>query len=277
MADRIPIKCDKCGKQFRAPAELAGKKTRCPCGNILAVPALETAEDLARKWYYAKEGQRYGPVPAGELKKLLESGQLSPGDHVWTAGMASWQKIEEVEALGAGAPPPLAPEKETVPGPRPPVEEALPVAAAVQEAPAPGPEAAAAAGKVAEKVEKPEEKPARAEEATVAQAAAKVIAAVELPSRYAALRIMRGVVGAAGLLVISVGVVIMVAAVLLHRSTESPATTLFLGVAAGALLIASGLVVLSLGEVIRLALDARSDLWHIRRRMEQEEQTQRQD
>ena len=33
--------CDKCGKSYKWKPELAGKKVKCKCGNIMAAPAEE--------------------------------------------------------------------------------------------------------------------------------------------------------------------------------------------------------------------------------------------
>ena len=41
-------------------------------------------EEMARKWYYARAGERYGPVPVAELRKMLEGEELGPQDFVWT-------------------------------------------------------------------------------------------------------------------------------------------------------------------------------------------------
>src|SRR5438477_581880 len=62
-------------------------------------------------WYYAVDGQRQGPVPFDQLRRLAASGQLTPGDLVWTQGMADWQP--------AGSIPSLAPPRVQQPKPIP--------------------------------------------------------------------------------------------------------------------------------------------------------------
>ena len=43
----IPVACG-CGKKFRAKAELAGKRVKCPaCGQALAIPHAGPAADTA--------------------------------------------------------------------------------------------------------------------------------------------------------------------------------------------------------------------------------------
>ena len=98
MPDAIVVKCDACGKQFKASADLAGKMARCPCGQVISVPEA-SGEDLARKWYYAKDGQRFGPVPQSEIKRLVDGGELTKEDYAWTQGMAEWLPSGQVEEL----------------------------------------------------------------------------------------------------------------------------------------------------------------------------------
>ncbi len=106
MADRISLKCDACGKQLSVGADKAGRRVRCPCGEVVAVPKKASGEELARKWYYARQGERYGPVPQAELERLLAGGEVTAEDYVWTKGMAAWKAADEVEQFaGAMAPP----------------------------------------------------------------------------------------------------------------------------------------------------------------------------
>jgi hypothetical protein len=37
-------------------------------------------------WYYAKDGERHGPVSPAELKKMAASGELEPTDQVFQEG-----------------------------------------------------------------------------------------------------------------------------------------------------------------------------------------------
>lgn len=50
-------------------------------------------------WYYAREGQQLGPVSLESLQDMARSGQLGPGDLVWTDGMAEWYLASNVAAL----------------------------------------------------------------------------------------------------------------------------------------------------------------------------------
>lgn len=69
-------------------------------------------------WYYARDGQQFGPHTEEELKGLLAEGKLAPHEHVWKAGMQSWVAAGTVFApqLPAGGPPPPPP---AVPPPAP--------------------------------------------------------------------------------------------------------------------------------------------------------------
>jgi uncharacterized RDD family membrane protein YckC len=48
------------------------------------------------EWYYARNKERYGPVPEREVRALLDGGQLGPNDLVWTEGMPDWGKAAAV-------------------------------------------------------------------------------------------------------------------------------------------------------------------------------------
>ena len=60
-------------------------------------------------WYYAKQGQRLGPISSQNLKQLAASGQISPTDLIWRKGMANWAPAEKVKGLTFASPPPLTP------------------------------------------------------------------------------------------------------------------------------------------------------------------------
>lgn len=60
------------------------------------------------KWYYSWNGEKLGPVPIEELKRLVEEGTLEAGDLVWTKGMAEWLPAAKVPDLPfPDEPPPL--------------------------------------------------------------------------------------------------------------------------------------------------------------------------
>jgi len=260
MSDKIVVKCANCGRQFRVPAELGGKKTRCSCGNIIPVPAAGAAEST-QAWYYTKDGQRFGPVPLGELKGLLETGQVGPRDYVWTAGMASWQRAEEVEEL---APPARLPEPD-----KPPAE------VVVREAPAK--EAAPKAAVLEEKTpvrEAPKEKPKEPVPEPAQEPTEPGADTEEGPPRYASLVRMSRICRIAGIGLLAIGAASIVAATIWLIPGETLVQAPFykgfrlLSMLGSFVLITLGLMVMVTGELIKLTIDARVDLWHLRRNME---------
>jgi hypothetical protein len=71
---------------------------------------------MAGQWYYARGGERIGPVTTDELKRLAASGELLPTDLVWKEGMQAWIPAEKIKGLipkppaqPASEPPPLPP------------------------------------------------------------------------------------------------------------------------------------------------------------------------
>jgi hypothetical protein len=104
----MKIECDECGRSL--DVESGAVEVRCECGNVMHLPDMGagsdveeevSAEDLARKWYYAHDGERYGPVPLARLKKLVEEGVLSAGSLIWSRGMDTWQRAETISQLGS--------------------------------------------------------------------------------------------------------------------------------------------------------------------------------
>lgn len=54
-------------------------------------------------YYISRSGQQYGPYSVTELQNMIAQGQISPTDHAWGEGMASWAPVSEVLA-SASAP-----------------------------------------------------------------------------------------------------------------------------------------------------------------------------
>ena len=72
----------------------------------------------AQQWYMAIGGHQVGPVTADEIIANLRNGSVDAETLVFTAGMASWQKVKDVPAFapllsaaaqGAPPPPPMPP------------------------------------------------------------------------------------------------------------------------------------------------------------------------
>ena len=54
---------------------------------------------MAKNWHYAKDGDKHGPISSAELKRLANSGQLSPDDLVWREDMKEWRKASTIKGL----------------------------------------------------------------------------------------------------------------------------------------------------------------------------------
>jgi len=59
---------------------------------------------LAADWYYAKDGERFGPFDAQQIKKFAEQGVLLPTDAVTRKGMPQWMPADTVKGLFAQVP-----------------------------------------------------------------------------------------------------------------------------------------------------------------------------
>lgn len=65
---------------------------------------------MGREWYYAKGGEKYGPVSAAEIRELAATGRLLPDDLIWTEGMEDW--VAARRAPGMKFVPPVAADME---------------------------------------------------------------------------------------------------------------------------------------------------------------------
>lgn len=84
---------------------------------------------MASQYYYARNGQRHGPVTSAELRGLAAAGQLGPEDLVWKEGQPEWLPARGIKGLF----PAPAPELTVAPAP-----------VAIQGSPSPPPAAPAA-------------------------------------------------------------------------------------------------------------------------------------
>lgn len=56
-----------------------------------------TAEE--KIWWYASNGQEFGPYTAKELQSFALSGRLTPADLIWREGLEKWLKASSVKGL----------------------------------------------------------------------------------------------------------------------------------------------------------------------------------
>lgn len=54
---------------------------------------------MAEEWFYARRGERFGPVRLAKLKALAAEGWLTGADLVWGPGMADWRPAGSVKEL----------------------------------------------------------------------------------------------------------------------------------------------------------------------------------
>jgi|LakMenEpi03Aug12_release.lakeMendotaPanAssembly.Ray.scaffolds.fasta_scaffold292566_2 hypothetical protein len=67
---------------------------------------------MSDQWFYAKSGQRHGPLDASQLRRLASNGELDVADLVWKAGMREWLPAARIKGLFSrqavnSSPPPL--------------------------------------------------------------------------------------------------------------------------------------------------------------------------
>lgn len=87
-------------------------------------------------WYYARHGQRFGPVEQAELQRLAGIGQFAYSDLVWRPGLPDWRPASEIPELAylfRPASPPVP-----VYSPSPPVTPSPPPSYGATPLPAPG-------------------------------------------------------------------------------------------------------------------------------------------
>lgn len=54
---------------------------------------------MSEQWYYAKGGQRNGPITPDQLRQLASVGTLLPTDLVWKQGMSQWDEARKIKGL----------------------------------------------------------------------------------------------------------------------------------------------------------------------------------
>lgn len=64
---------------------------------------------MTAKWYYAKNGQKAGPVTDHQLRQLAETGKLAPTDALWREGMAEWRQAATFKGLFSNGSEPQVP------------------------------------------------------------------------------------------------------------------------------------------------------------------------
>lgn len=105
--------CDTCGARYRIPEEkLEGKilRIRCrKCDNVFTVRDEEPAASASAPpggaaqgdWFFAINGESFGPYTEDEILHRFESGRLERNTHVWRQGMDAWMPVEDYAPFAA--------------------------------------------------------------------------------------------------------------------------------------------------------------------------------
>ena len=54
---------------------------------------------MAITWHYSINGKKLGPISSADLKRLADTGELSPSDLVWKEGLGAWVTASNVKGL----------------------------------------------------------------------------------------------------------------------------------------------------------------------------------
>jgi hypothetical protein len=54
---------------------------------------------VAITWHYSINGKKLGPISSADLKRLADTGELSPSDLVWKEGLGAWVTASNVKGL----------------------------------------------------------------------------------------------------------------------------------------------------------------------------------
>jgi hypothetical protein len=57
------------------------------------------------EWFYAHEGQKFGPIPPSELENLRRNGVVKADTLLWRDGMADWRPLSQISDLPSGSTP----------------------------------------------------------------------------------------------------------------------------------------------------------------------------
>jgi phage FluMu protein Com len=148
----IRFSCPKCRMVLQAAVEQAGATVGCPrckfqmqvpsaapvakVAQQAAGPALDSPGDVRASqgvaqqppagapasaapapapWYFTRDGKKFGPYTAAQLKQYAGSGQLLPTDLLWKEGMEGWRPASTVKGLFAAQQPPPQPAAQAQP------------------------------------------------------------------------------------------------------------------------------------------------------------------
>jgi hypothetical protein len=105
MGEENIVTCESCGREIEYDPAGGEMAFDCDCGEAVVIDSGEDSEtdlspeDVAGKWFYEADNQRYGPVPLSRLRQLVAQGRLGPDNLLWRRGMEDWTPASEVELV----------------------------------------------------------------------------------------------------------------------------------------------------------------------------------
>ncbi len=101
----LKIRCRACQEIMvvRDPARSMGSMDSISAHDLRAFLSRNSSgadeSPVPKKWYLAREGQRYGPMGESEVAQALREGRFRPTDHAWHAGMGDWRPVRDLPEL----------------------------------------------------------------------------------------------------------------------------------------------------------------------------------
>jgi predicted Zn finger-like uncharacterized protein len=95
--------CEHCATRYEIPdAKVSGRflKVRCKaCANTMHVVGIEARTSGDAVWWVAIGGLPMGPYTEGEIRELIELGDIHGRSRMWAQGMPGWQRVCETDVL----------------------------------------------------------------------------------------------------------------------------------------------------------------------------------
>ncbi len=105
----LRIRCKKCGSIITVREPVSPHGEEAPA----SAPEPKVRDERPIEWFYAVNGQTFGPLPEDGLLSLFQRGQIGDEAYVWHAGFSEWapavrvpvfeSAIREAKAAGARA------------------------------------------------------------------------------------------------------------------------------------------------------------------------------
>jgi hypothetical protein len=73
--------------------------------------------NMSSRYYFAQNGQKFGPVTAAQLRQLLAQGRLQSQDLIWKEGLVAWVPLAKLDEMEPVQPPVPVLRPSAIPGP----------------------------------------------------------------------------------------------------------------------------------------------------------------